>query len=154
MSDAAAPSWAIRPARPEDLGRIGEIRAAVTENRLSDAASLTTEEVLRYLDRGHFWVAEEGGGILGFSAANPDQRLLWALFVDPAHEGRGIGRGLIRVAEAMLRQEGCDSAHLTTQPGTRAERFYRRNGWQVTGHTPSCSQLILTKTLRRGRAGA
>jgi GNAT superfamily N-acetyltransferase len=154
MSNSAAPTWIIRPARPEDLERVSEIRDAVTENRLTETNAVRTDEVMRSVTRGHFWIAEEDGRILGFSAANPDERLVWALFVDPDHEGRGLGRALMATAEAMLREAGCAAAHLTTQPGTRAERFYRRSGWEVTGHTPSGSQLIFMKTLQQDRAGA
>jgi GNAT superfamily N-acetyltransferase len=56
-----------------------------------------------------------------------------ALFVDPANEGRGIGRALLALACDTVRLAGFDTATLSTEPGTRADRFYRLSGWLETG---------------------
>jgi GNAT superfamily N-acetyltransferase len=55
------------------------------------------------------------------------------LFVDPAFEGHGIGQALIRAACQSLAAAGHRIAKLSTDPGTRAERFYLRNGWLAKG---------------------
>jgi len=55
------------------------------------------------------------------------------LFVEEAYEGRGIGQALCKRATEVLNAAGCPRMWLTTWPGTRAERFYRRAGWRVTG---------------------
>ncbi len=60
-------------------------------------------------------------------------RAIFGLFVHPAYEGRGIARALLPLACEDLRAAGFSEATLTTGPGTRAERFYRENGWQETG---------------------
>jgi GNAT superfamily N-acetyltransferase len=57
------------------------------------------------------------------------------LFVDPANEGRGIGRALLALACDTVRDAGFDTVTLSTEPGTRADRFYRRNGWVETGRS-------------------
>jgi GNAT superfamily N-acetyltransferase len=53
--------------------------------------------------------------------------------VDPAEEGRGIGRALLSSVLSDLRRAGWARARLSTQPGSRAERFYRRAGWLDAG---------------------
>ena len=58
---------------------------------------------------------------------------IWALFVDPAFEGRGIGRTLLALACATVRSAGYEMVRLNTAAGTRAERFYRMNGWDSVG---------------------
>jgi GNAT superfamily N-acetyltransferase len=103
-------SGQIRRARSDERQRITEIRFAVQ-------------------------VWEEGGQILGFSAGATRDGTIWALFVDPASERRGIGRALFAAACDTLRRAGHRTAMLTTDRGTRAERFYRAAGWKVTGNS-------------------
>ena len=60
------------------------------------------------------WVWEESGHILGFSASDTRDGTIWALFVDPACERRGIGRALLAAACETLRCAGHRTAMLTT----------------------------------------
>jgi GNAT superfamily N-acetyltransferase len=62
-----------------------------------------------------------------------DPSRVFALFVEEAYEGRGIARALFECACNVLDEAGCPRMWLTTWPRTRAERFYRKAGWQVTG---------------------
>ena len=123
----------IRTALAADVARIWEIRLAVRENRLSDRSLVTDADVQRCLDDGEMWVFEEDGCIKGFSASDTRDGSIWALFIDPPHEGRGIGQALLAEACARLRGAGWRAMTLSTDPGTRAERFYRRNGWVAQG---------------------
>jgi len=121
---------AIRLAAPDDIGVLQEIRAAVRENMLSDPGRVTRQDYEDHLGRlGQTWVHVEDSKILGFSAATIASASIWALFVDPVHEGRGIGRGLLDNAVAWLRAQGAERVTLTTSAGTRAERVYRAAGW-------------------------
>ena len=124
---------AIRKATYDDIPRIGEIRAAVRENRLADPSRVTPAHVRWFIDHPGIWVWEEAGRIVGFAAADTRDGSIWALFVDPAFEGRGIGRALLAKACEVLREAGFSRAVLGTGPGTRAERFYLRGGWTRTG---------------------
>ncbi len=125
----------IRKATPADQPRIHAIRMGVRENVLSDPSRVTDAEVAWYRDQAIFLVSEAGGDIAGFTCANHQTGLIWALFVDPDHEGQGHGRALLDAALAGLMAAGIVQAHLTTGAGTRAERFYRRHGWRETGRS-------------------
>src|SRR4029453_18438839 len=119
----------IRRALLEERPRVMEIRFAVRENRLGDPSRVTDADYQWFSENPGIWVWEEDGRILGFSAADTRDGSIWALFIDPEHEGRGIGRALLTKACAVLRDAGHPAATLTTDPGTRADRFYREAGW-------------------------
>ncbi len=125
----------IRKATRADQPRVHAIRMAVTENVLSDPSKVTEAEVDWYRDHAIFLVAEVDGEVAGFACANHQTGLVWALFMDAAHEGRGIGRALLDAALAGLVTAGHRQAWLTTGAGTRAERFYRAHGWRDMGRT-------------------
>lgn len=136
----------IRAATPADQPRITAIRMGVRENILSDPSKVTAEEVDWYRERAIFLVAEEGGEVVAFACANHQTGFIWALFVDPAHEGRGHGRALLDEALSRLKGAGHAQAWLTTGAGTRAEGFYRRNGWRDMGRSLD-GQLAFIKAL-------
>jgi GNAT superfamily N-acetyltransferase len=136
----------IRRARLEERDSISEIRFAVHENKLGDPAAVTDADYRWFTEHPGIWVWEEDGRILGFSAADTRDGTIWALFVDPAHDRRGIGRALFEAACDTLRRDGHRTAMLTTDRGTRAERFYRSAGWTVVG-TSQKGELILRSNL-------
>ena len=127
-------SGMIRKATIADAPRITEVRQAVRENRLSPGSVPRVADTARWLyENGTFWVWEQDGAVQGFSAADPRDGTIFALFVHPDYEGRGIGRSLLPLACEDLRRAGHAVARLTTEPGSRAERFYRLNGWTDKG---------------------
>jgi GNAT superfamily N-acetyltransferase len=136
----------IRRARHDERGRISEIRFAVQENRLGDPTLVTAEDYAWFTEHPGIWVWEEGGQILGVSAGDPRDGTIWALFVDPGCERRGVGRALFEAACDTLRRAGHRTAMLTTDSGTRAERFYRAAGWKVVG-TSHRGELIFRSVL-------
>ncbi len=125
--------WQERLAVVGDLDRLMAIRAVVRENRLDDPSAVTQVDYHWYIAERLLWVAVEGDMILGFSASDPRDGSIWALFVDPVHEGRGVGRGLLARACADLAKAGFRVARLRTGSGTRAERFYGLSGWRRVG---------------------
>ncbi|CAN5878521.1 hypothetical protein BH11PSE3_BH11PSE3_16200 [soil metagenome] len=139
-------SGVIRRASPEDHDRISDIRFAVQENQLSDPSLVTDEDYAWFVENPGVWVWEEEGRILGFAAGDTRDCTIWALFVDPAHDRRGIGRALFERACDILRQAGHRSALLTTDPGTRAERFYRAAGSTALG-TNKNGEVIFRSSL-------
>lgn len=123
----------IRVATRDDVTAIQGIRAAVKENRLV-SRRIGDDEVIEHLERhGRGWVAEWMGGIAGFAIGDARDGNIWALFVDPACEGRGAGRLLHDSMVDWLFAQGLPRLHLGTEPGTRAERFYRQRGWTALG---------------------
>ena len=127
---AGAKALLFREARQADIPALREIRAAVQENRLSDPERITAEMIADYLTTlGRGWVCEQGGTVLGFSFAARRSQSIWALFVRPGYEGRGIGKQLLELASGWLFANGCARVVLGTAPDTRADRFYRARGW-------------------------
>ena len=124
-----------RRATLSDIDRLAEIRGAVRENRLSDPSSVTRADYEDFVGRGRVWVREAGGRIVGFSAGDDRDGAIWALFVEEDFHGQGIGTALLARACGDFRREGFTKAHLTTDPGTAAERLYRKLGWSFIGMT-------------------
>ena len=128
----------LRPATLADTAELTRIRLAVGENILSDPAYLTPERYQAMLEvDGRGWVAEVDGRIAGFAVADHKRRNIWALFVDPPFQRRGIGRALHDTMLAWLFAQSGDTVWLGTDPGTRAERFYRAAGWRAAGRQPN-----------------
>lgn len=124
----------VRPATLDDVPEMHRVRVRVRENRLADPASVQPHHYRAMLaERGRGWVAELDGRVVGFAVVDLSRSTIWALFVDPETEGRGVGR---RLHEAMMDAvfAHADRAWLSTDPGTRAERFYRTAGWRYVGH--------------------
>ena len=124
----------IRPATKDDIAAMHGIRVAVRENRLADPESVQPSHYEAMLGRrGKGWVAEQGEQIIGFAIADLLTETVWALFVAPDREGRGVGRALHRVMVEWFFEQGLDSVSLTTSPGTRAQTFYTAAGWRCVG---------------------
>ena len=137
----------IRKAILADRPRISEVRLAVRENRLSQASVARVDTTADWIfENGAFWVWEEDGAIQGFAVADIRDGTIFGLFIRPDYEGRGIARALLPVACADLRAAGFSAATLTPGPGTRAERFYRENGWQETGRQDD-GEIVFRKPL-------
>jgi len=127
----------IRPATLDDIPAMHRVRLAVRENALSDPSRVQPADYAALLTgSGRGWVALAGDRVVGFGIANAANRNLWALFVDPAVEGRGIGRQLHDELLDWLFGLSSEPAWLTTEPGSRAEQFYRVAGWQESGRDP------------------
>jgi len=124
----------IREATVSDVAAMNHLRLQVRENVLSDPSLVTTAMTTDAISAsGHGWVFAEDSHILGFSIALHKDPSIWALFVLPDHEGRGIGHALHEVAVNWLWSRGVNRIWLVTDPGTRAERFYRKRGWREAG---------------------
>lgn len=123
-----------REAIVSDITEIQLVRNAVKENRLSDPGLVPDSDVEDYITRrGKGWVCEADGRIVGFAIADLKEDNIWALFLYPHYEKRGIGK---RLHDDMLYwyfNQGKQSVWLSTSPGTRAETFYRKAGWRETG---------------------
>lgn len=125
------------------------VRAAVRENRLTSTTISDADYVRAIEQTGHGWVVDIETEIVAFAVGNAETGNLWALFVHPAHERRGYGRVLHDAVVTWLWSRGVQRLWLTTDPHTRAARFYEAAGWQPAGRTED-GELLLE--LRRSRA--
>ena len=128
----------LREAGAADMPGISRVRSSVCENLLTveqlERLGITNASVAASLlvDRKG-WVAEQGDEIVAFSMADRANGSIFALFVLPGYEGRGLGGRLLDLALQWLWGEGAGRVWLTTSPGTRAERFYVQRGWVQIG---------------------
>lgn len=90
---------------------------------------VTPESIALAINNGPCsWVATDGEDVIGFAMVDLDSACLFALFVLPQHEGRGIGTRLTQACEQAL-FERHSSAWLETAEGSRAAHLYRHLGW-------------------------
>ena len=122
----------LRQANLSDIPGMHRVRLAVHENALRSSV-ITEESYIEPLTRtGRGWVIEESGKILAFAVGNLKTGNIWALFVDPEHEGKSFGRRLHDTMVDYLFASGLQRLNLSTASGTRAQQFYIKAGWQLT----------------------
>lgn len=109
------------------------VRMSVRENRLVSMQLTEAHYVDAMETTGRGWVVELHGTIVAFAIGDTSNASIWALFVDPSCEGRGFGRQLHDEMVGWLWQQGHERLWLTTDPGTRAQRFYEAAGWRTVG---------------------
>ena len=123
-----------REATIADIKEIQRVRNSVKENVLSNPDLVTDANCADYITRrGEGWVCESGGTIVGFSIADLQDNNIWALFIHPDYEGQGIGKELHRLMLDWYFSQTEKTVWLSTEPNSRAEKFYRISGWSETG---------------------
>jgi GNAT superfamily N-acetyltransferase len=123
-----------REATIKDISQIQIVRNSVQENQLSNPALVSDKDCEEYISiRGKGWVCEIGDRIIGFSIADIHGNNIWALFVHPEYERKGIGKTLHILMMDWYFQQTEKKVWLSTAPGTRAEKFYKRSGWKDAG---------------------
>jgi GNAT superfamily N-acetyltransferase len=124
----------IRVASVEDIERMHFIRMAVKENVLNTPGLVTHNDYVQMLtQKGRGWVCEENSVITGFAIVDAERRNVWALFVHPESEKRGVGRLLHDKMISWAKEQKLGKLWLTTDPGTRAESVYKKAGWKENG---------------------
>jgi GNAT superfamily N-acetyltransferase len=145
----------IRPARISDLDQITHVRTNVIENHLSveqlAAVGITQKSIAAGMTSGDLgaWVAEFETRVVAFAMTDRRDGSIFALFVLPEFEGRGMGTALLEACETDLRKHGFASAKLGTGPETRAYTFYIKCGWQPSSAISGtfAADVVLTKKL-------
>lgn len=123
-----------REANTSDVKAMQFVRNAVKENILSNPLLVTDEDVAEYINkRGKGWVCVVHSEVTGFAIVDLIDNNIWALFVHPGYEGKGIGKKLHDAMLAWYFEQTKQQVWLGTEPGTRAEKFYRRQGWKEVG---------------------
>ena len=124
-----------RTAELSDIKQIQVVRHLVKENVLSSPALVTDEDVALYISvKGKGWVCEVEGQVVGFSIVDLMEHSIWALFVDPEFAERGIGKELHRLMIDWYFEQTQEKVVLGTSPDTRADQFYRFQGWKPVGN--------------------
>jgi ribosomal-protein-alanine acetyltransferase len=128
---AAAPGWSIRPAVVEDLDRLLEL-----ENRCFEYDRLSRRSFRRFLttDTASCLVAEQAGRVIGYALVLFHGRTalarLYSMAVAPERQGHGLGRALLRAAEAAALDGGAAVMRLEVSPDNAAAvALYRSVGY-------------------------
>jgi GNAT superfamily N-acetyltransferase len=124
----------IREAKLNDIKQIQDVRNSVTENVLSNPGLVTDKDCEEFITvRGKGWVCEVDNQIVGFAFADLKESNIWALFIRPEYENKGIGTQLHNIMLDWYFNQTKTKVWLGTSPNTRAEAFYRKNGWIEVG---------------------
>src|SRR5215472_8774339 len=129
-----------RPAREQDLERAQELVVG-SINDLTERHGFGPMAVLRPTrfqsfslkdDPDGLWLAEDAGEILGFALSwiCGDLWFLAELFVSPGHQGRGIGRELLKRTLDHAQKSGAPKYcpdHLHVQRGIARTLYSTRN---------------------------
>jgi GNAT superfamily N-acetyltransferase len=123
-----------REAKIEDIKQMQEVRKSVKENILSDPNLVTDRDCEEFITvRGKGWVCEMEDKIVGFAIVDLKENNIWALFLHPAFERKGIGLKLHKMMLDWYFSQTTTNVWLGTAFNTRAERFYRKAGWKEVG---------------------
>jgi len=124
----------IREAQINDITQIQIVRNSVKENTLSDPGMVTDADCEEFITvRGKGWVCEIEGTIVGFAIVDLKENNIWALFMDPKFEKKGIGQELHNTMLDWYFSQTMEKVWLGTAFNTRAETFYRKAGWKEVG---------------------
>jgi len=125
-----------REAQLEDIRPMMFVRGSVKENILNNPELVTYADYDNYLSRyGKGWVCELNKEIIGFAIIGLIQNNVWALFVLPEYQAKGIGRKLQNTMLNWYFTRTTEKIWLSTAPHTQAEKFYIRSGWKPAGMT-------------------
>ena len=123
-----------REANPVDIPQIQFVRNSVKENMLSDPALVPDKDCEEYMTvRGKAWVCEINERIVGFAYVDMKENNIWALFVQPEYAEKRIGKTLHDIMLNWYFSVTNKKVWLGTAPNTRAETFYRKQGWKEIG---------------------
>ncbi len=146
----------VRPAGPADAEELARVRVAswrgayrgIVLDAVLDGLEPGADAVLwreRLATPGRAWMrvafAGEPPVLAGFVTAGPGRHdgeagvgEVWAIYVDPAAQGRGVGRALMETAVRGLATRGFDEAVLWVfEANVSARGFYERLGWSPDG---------------------
>lgn len=137
----------IRRATPEDVQEISRIASAgwrhtyrglITPDAIEDTLQrwYSKESMRRRLAGPPLHVAESDGKVVGYVQHGPVGSIyeVYAIYVDPAMVGKGIGWALWQRVELDARQAGTSAIELWVLDGNRLGiDWYNRQGGQVVG---------------------
>ena len=123
-----------REAIIDDIPELHRVRMAVRENVLNNPLLVKPDDYRRYLTtHGKGWLCEVQGEVTGFAIVDTETKNIWALFVHPDHEKKGMGRVLHDLMLDWYFNKFQNGLWLGTAPDTRAAGFYKKAGWEEKG---------------------
>jgi ribosomal protein S18 acetylase RimI-like enzyme len=132
----------VRRARPSDAAALAELvnRAYEVEQFFVDGARTTADEIAALARDGMFLVLDHDGGSLAGAVhvdASASGAYIRMLSVLPEHQGNGLGKRLVGIAEALgeaagARSVGLQIVNLREDLG----RWYRSLGYREVGTAP------------------
>ena len=155
-SDTTWPTWSLRPARPEDVEAVAELKAVVMRNDLVRLGRYDDDRVRRRLRDGfrpeHTSVIEVDGAFAGSVALGPYASgegegdgggglYLEHFYLAPEAQGRGLGTAVLRTLLARADAAG-QPVRLTVVQGSPARRLYEREGFTVEDEDPIDVRMV------------
>jgi len=167
------------PLRPRDRARVAELLVSTgvfSDEEVAVALQLFDVSVdgraaIRAPDAPapdyEFTGAFEGKQLMGYACAGPTPATdgtfdLYWLAVDPAAQGKGIGRSIVRDVERQLRQRGARMLLVETSSRpdySKTRAFYARCGYTEAArirdfYAPADDRIMLTTRLTTERGAA
>ncbi|HTJ47381.1 MAG TPA: GNAT family N-acetyltransferase [Kofleriaceae bacterium] len=168
MGSESSTAASVRRAGPDDAGELASLinRAYEVERFFVEGERTDAAEVARLCDQGHFLALGDGtaGGELVaavFVRADGTRGSIAMLSVAPEHQGQGLGKRLVAVAEAWCAAMGCDAMTLeVVNLRSELEAWYKSLGYRVIGTAPythegairACHFLRMEKSLHESLA--
>jgi ribosomal protein S18 acetylase RimI-like enzyme len=105
--------------------------------RLHSEKAALWEALLAKPPAGQSAFVAEDRHVVGFASAGPDldnfeEGKVFALFVERAAWGRGLGSHLLAAAERHLQARFANAGLWVVESNIRAQRLYERRGWRPT----------------------
>lgn len=133
--------WELRDAATADIEPLAELRAAVMRpdlERLGRYDEHRVRQRLRDAFRAeHTSVIVVDGELAGCVALRPaeDRQWLEHFYLDPRHQGRGLGSAVLRTLLARTDARGV-AVGLNVLQGSPARRLYERHGFVMESQDP------------------
>jgi ribosomal protein S18 acetylase RimI-like enzyme len=157
------PALRVRAATPRDMAEmIPLVNAAFAIETFLEGTRTDEIRMAEMMGQGQFLVARnEAGRVVAsvYFEKRGDRAYLGMLAVDPAYQGKGVGRTMMEAAEHQSRMQGClyiDITVLSLRP--ELPPIYRKLGYTGTGTEefhPSqplksgvvCHSIVMSKAL-------
>jgi ribosomal protein S18 acetylase RimI-like enzyme len=136
--DASMSQIRFRMAAANDRPRlIPLINAAFSIEEFFEGTRTDEERLAAMMAKGSILIAEDGAGQLlasVYTELRGKRGYLGMLAVDPAQQGKGLGRRMMEAAEVLFREKGCEAIDIVVL-SLRPELppIYRRYGYVETG---------------------
>ncbi|MFJ7490788.1 GNAT family N-acetyltransferase [Streptomyces sp. NPDC097727] len=141
MNNSTIAAWALRPAEPEDVEVIAELRATVMRPDLERLGRYDEHRVRQRLRDvyapEHTSVVVADGEFAGCVTLRPVEDGLWLenFYLSPTFQGRGIGTAVLRSLLARADEEGV-AVRLDVLQGSAARALYERHGFTEERQDP------------------